>query len=256
MIVFATLPSPIREEDPMLLRWIVPISVALHVVVVMLLPVARRAPAPPPAVFELADPPPPPPPAPEPAPDPPREVAATPRATPVHSPSPSIRSAAPNAIATESIAEAVPAAPAAAVDFTATTMSNDGLALGSAGSATTAPAAATTSTARAPAAAPPRFVPAASLSRAPRAPGLDDALERNYPPAARRSGISGTAVLRVQILSDGRTGSVRRVSESFEGFGDACAKTARGARWEPPLDRDGRAVATEITYVCNFEVRS
>ncbi|MBX3264141.1 MAG: energy transducer TonB, partial [Labilithrix sp.] len=111
--------------------------------------------------------------------------------------------------------------------------------------------------ARAPAAPPPmRVVPPSSLSRRPRAPGLDLELERQYPAEARRSGISGTAVLRVRILPDGRVGEVRVQSESWAGFGPACERTVRAARWEPPIDRDGAPVATEITYTCRFEVRS
>jgi protein TonB len=104
--------------------------------------------------------------------------------------------------------------------------------------------------------AEPKIVPASSLSRRPGAPGLDAELERNYPIDARRAGISGTARLRVRILADGRVGKVENVFESHPGFGEACAKTVRAARWEPPLDSDGRAVATEIVYVCKFEVRS
>jgi hypothetical protein len=49
---------------------------------------------------------------------------------------------------------------------------------------------------------------------------------------------------------------VSRVSETYDGFGSACERTVRAGRWEAPLDREGRAVATEITYVCRFEVRS
>jgi periplasmic protein TonB len=104
--------------------------------------------------------------------------------------------------------------------------------------------------------AEPKIVPVGSLSRRPGAPGLDAELERNYPREARRAGISGTAKLRVRIHADGRVGRVEQVSESHPGFGDACARTVRAARWEPPLDRDGQAVATEIVYVCKFEVRS
>jgi protein TonB len=102
----------------------------------------------------------------------------------------------------------------------------------------------------------PRFVPLANLARAPRAPRLDAALEKNYPAAARQSGIAGSAVLRVQVLADGRIGAVRRVSETFAGFADACERTVKGGVWEPPLDRDGKPVATEITYTCRFDVKT
>ena len=101
----------------------------------------------------------------------------------------------------------------------------------------------------------PRFVDAKDLSRAPRPPNLDDALERNYPKAARNQGISGNAVLRAQVLPDGRIGVVRRTSESFSGFAEACERTLRSGRWSPPIDRAGLPVGTEITYTCRFDVR-
>lgn len=102
----------------------------------------------------------------------------------------------------------------------------------------------------------PVVVPAKALGRLPRAPVLDRELERNYPADARRAGIAGSATLRLQVLSDGRLGRVDHLSESHPGFGQACERTVRAARWDPPLDREGRAVATEIKYVCKFEVRS
>jgi hypothetical protein len=35
----------------------------------------------------------------------------------------------------------------------------------------------------------------------------------------------------------------------------ACERTVRSAVWEPPIDRAGVRVATEITYTCRFEIR-
>jgi hypothetical protein len=58
------------------------------------------------------------------------------------------------------------------------------------------------------------------------------------------------------LFPDGRIGKVERVSESYSGFGEACERTVRAGRWEPPLDREGHPVGTEIKYVCKFEVRS
>lgn len=101
----------------------------------------------------------------------------------------------------------------------------------------------------------PRFVAMRDLARTPRAPSLDDALERNFPPRARQQGLSGSAVLTAQVLPDGRIGIMKRVSESSSGFADACERTLRGSRWSPPYDRSGHAVATEITYTCRFDVR-
>jgi TonB family protein len=102
----------------------------------------------------------------------------------------------------------------------------------------------------------PRFVRVADLARAPRAPALDRALVKNYPAPARRSGISGKAVLRVRILPNGRVGAIRHVSESFAGFGAACERTVRSAAWEPPIDRAGTRVATEVTYTCRFQIEN
>ena len=101
----------------------------------------------------------------------------------------------------------------------------------------------------------PRFVAVGDLSRAPRPPNLDDALERNYPRAARNQGIAGNAVLRAQVLPDGRIGVVKRTSETFAGFAEACERTLRSAHWSPPIDRAGLPVGTEITYTCRFDVR-
>lgn len=243
-----------------LLRWILPASVALHVVVFAWMPSASRStasPPPPPLVLEVVDPPPPPP--------PPPKVAEEPAPEPVATAAPA-RTALPSKATPASAPRAAQEAPASApaseapMDFTSTVFSNDGpgLAVGGGGPRGAAPVPAATaarSVARA-APAPPRLVPPSSLARRPRAPGLDVELERQYPAEARRSGISGSAVLRVRILPDGRVGEVHIMSESWKGFGPACERTVRAARWEPPIDRDGTPVATEITYTCRFEVRS
>ena len=71
---------------------------------------------------------------------------------------------------------------------------------------------------------------------------------------ARARGVSGTASVRARIGADGRAHSLRVVSESFSGFGDACRRTLAGSRWSPPKDRAGNAVATEIAYTCRFVV--
>lgn len=253
-----------EEEQGGLLRWILPASIALHVVTFAWLPSTHHSPPklpPPPLVLEVADVPPP---APAPAPPTPEPTAEpTPEAAPPRAAS---RAPAAPANVARGAREAAPAsAPAseAPMDFTSTVFSNDGpgLAVGGGGaslsSTAPAPAAASLPLRRAPVApAPPRLVPPSSLARRPRAPGLDTELERQYPAEARRSGISGSAVLRVRILSDGRIGEVRIMSESWTGFGPACERTVRAARWEPPIDRDGAPVATEITYTCRFEVRS
>lgn len=241
-----------------LLHWILPASVLFHVVVFAWLPSARRATAAPlpPLVIEVADlpPPPPPPPAPlateEPA---PAKIAAPVTAAPLARRD---TSPAPTPTPTTTAASAPPSD--APLDFTSTVFSNDGAGIavndGPRGTGAASVAAKTSPPPAAP--AEPRFVAVASLARRPRAPGLDTELERQYPAEARRSGISGGAVLRVRVLPDGRIGAVRTVSESWAGFGRACERTVRAGHWEAPLDQGGAPVATEITYTCRFEVRS
>jgi periplasmic protein TonB len=102
----------------------------------------------------------------------------------------------------------------------------------------------------------PLLVSEASLSRKPVPPdGMDALLERNFPPRARAQGVSGSALLRVRIQADGSVSDMQTLRETGDhGFGAACMKTLRVRRWQPPLDRTGRPVATEIRYSCEFEV--
>ena len=239
------------EEERGLLRWILPASVSLHLLAFAWMPTARHPTSPPPldSLIQIAEvPAPPTPPPTQPIAEPTRVVATAPTAA-------APRTVAPAAPPTT----APPPAADAPMDFTSAVFSNDGpgLAIGTPGPRSSPGVAAGPTVATvAPAPAPPRIVPPASLARRPRAPGLDVELERQYPAEARRSAISGTAVLRVRILPDGRIGEVQIVSESWRGFGPACERTVRGARWEPPIDREGTPVSTEITYTCRFEVRS
>jgi periplasmic protein TonB len=232
-----------------MIRCVLFASVALHVAMFAVLPgappLATRAPETPSLVEVASDPPPP-----KEEPQAPAAAAPTAPAARVTAAPRSPSRAAVDTSATAATTEAVTGlrvdgdGPA---DFTASVISN--AAVGPASKIVVS----------APAAVPPpepKMVPVSSLSRRPGAPGLDAELERNYPIEARRAGISGTAKLRVRILPDGRVGKVEPVSESYVGFGEACARTVRAARWEPPLDADGRPVATEIVYVCKFEVRS
>jgi TonB family protein len=101
----------------------------------------------------------------------------------------------------------------------------------------------------------PPVVAVTDLSRLPEAPRLEEALERNYPAEARQGGQAGKAVVRARITSEGSVRDLMVVSESAAGFGRACRDTLTDSRWSPPLDREGRAVATVINYTCRFEVR-
>ncbi|MET0286925.1 MAG: energy transducer TonB [Polyangiales bacterium] len=93
-----------------------------------------------------------------------------------------------------------------------------------------------------------------SLSRAPRAPSLDDALAANYPKNAHDLGLAGEAVVRARILASGQVADTHVLVASAPEFGKACQRTLAGSRWSAPLDATGRPVATELSYKCVFEV--
>ncbi len=92
------------------------------------------------------------------------------------------------------------------------------------------------------------------LSARPSPPSLGAALERNYPPEARRRGLSGSAKVRARIDPDGIVRHVTLLEESAPSFGGACSRTLSGSRWAAPKDKAGRSVATEIRYTCRFVV--
>lgn len=98
----------------------------------------------------------------------------------------------------------------------------------------------------------PEPTPLAQLSRKPSPPPLADALERHYPVAARRLGRSGEALVRARIEANGLLSEAQLKSETAQGFGAACRQALLASRWTAPLDRDGRPVATYITYRCKF----
>jgi TonB family protein len=175
---------------------------------------------------------------------------------------------APSAEAPARAAAAPPAAETPA-DFSGTTLTNDGTGPGWAsatgnGAAMNGPVGRpgarvtgrhVEGAAQALRPAPSPVVAVSDLSRLPEAPRLEDALERNYPAGARQSGQTGKAVVRARITAEGGVRDLLVVSETAAGFGRACRDTLTGSRWTPPLDRDGRAVATVINYTCRFEVR-
>ncbi len=104
----------------------------------------------------------------------------------------------------------------------------------------------------------PRVVALGSLSRKPAPPaGLNALLERNYPRRAHLQGVEGKVVVRLRILPSGRVGDIRVLQESPTGFAfaSACREMLRQAPpFVPPLDRNGVAVAADVTFNCDFEV--
>jgi protein TonB len=102
--------------------------------------------------------------------------------------------------------------------------------------------------------APPRQVSFKDLRQKPRPPRLDDALERNYPPAARLQGSAGEARVLLTVSHQGKVTAVRVVSATNPDFAEACRRTLSGTTWSAPLDQEGRAVGTLIPYECRFRV--
>jgi protein TonB len=196
---------------------------------------------------------------PKPAPPPPVEAP----------PPPAPKAAARKVVARAPAPTAVPAPPPTApelepADFSGVTLTNDGPGPGWAsavgdGSAMRGPIGrpGAKGTGRAPEERPagPPVVALGSLSRPPAPPDLADVLERHYPEAARRQGLAGQAVLKARITPEGRARDLVLISQTMNGFGDACRATLRDSLWTAPLDREGRAVATFVTYTCRFEVR-
>jgi len=88
------------------------------------------------------------------------------------------------------------------------------------------------------------------LTRRP-SPARDIAVPR-YPAEARRDGIEGAVVLRVEITKEGRVRSVRIVSDPGGGLGAAARIAMLEEVWEPALDRRGDPVDTVITYSYRF----
>ena len=237
-------------------------SILAHVTVIAVMPSADGAvpPTTPPPMLVAIDavtPPPPPPPMPLPTALPPT-VAARPVA---RSPRPAVHRAPARPV----VATAEPHPPATEpADFSGVTLTNEGAGWSTpVGDGTpmtgpiTAPGPSSPTPSRGHGHEAPsgdRVVALGDLSRPPRAPNLDAQLAANYPRAAREAGITGSAVIRVRILVDGRVAPTRVVSESAAGFGIACQHTLAGSRWQPPLDAHQQAVATELAFTCTFAV--
>jgi TonB family protein len=99
------------------------------------------------------------------------------------------------------------------------------------------------------------LTPKEDLSRLPAPPDLTDRLLAMYPPRAKALGDAGRASLSLVVLADGRVASIDVRSATSADFAQACKDTVAGSRWAPPLDRNGKAVATRVGYTCRFDVR-
>ncbi len=102
-----------------------------------------------------------------------------------------------------------------------------------------------------------KIVAAADLSRKPgilSQQALDDALVRCYPKNAKQQGIEGVARTRIRILANGSNVVLSAVDETYPGFEAACRCAIKGQVFQPPLDRNGNPVATEMSFKCEFAV--
>lgn len=209
-----------------------------------------RLPKPPPLIVELAPAKPPAQPIAERQPEPPPQVNAAPEPRP-RAERPARSSA--QARATPSPEPPVAAAP---LDLRDVAFSNVGVGVVLGPVANAPPE--SSSRAAPPVSPPPRpsvaTVALANLSKKPIAPKLDDVLRRNYPPGHRQAGTAGHASVRVSLSERGRVTSVHITTESAPGFGEACKQTLQQSQWSAPIDRDGRAVRTELTYRCKFSI--
>ena len=95
------------------------------------------------------------------------------------------------------------------------------------------------------------------LSRRPIPPSLKKKLEKLYPKKAKQEGVEGEAVMRLQIGPKGLPTKMKMISEDPVGcqLWQACKQALQGAKWEPPLDKDGKPVSTRVTFRCGFEIR-
>lgn len=89
-------------------------------------------------------------------------------------------------------------------------------------------------------------------------PAILSKVEPPYPESARQGGIEGTVVLKVQILENGRPGSIAVVrSSGHDILDDSAVAAVTEWRFIPARDRDsGRAVACYTTIPVSFRLNS
>ena len=197
---------------------------------------------------------------PEPEPEQPKPEAPPPKPKPVtekrQPPQPQAEAAQDPPSGDEPDLQSAAETPQAAIPLAGVTLSNAGtMAIGGASGArpTIGEKARSGPTSVTPTTAPP-VAALSDLSRKPQAPALDQALREHYPPAHRRTGTPGKASVRVLLSAQGRVLQARITTESAPGFGAACRKTLLRSQWSAPIDAQGRAVRTELTYRCIFTI--
>lgn len=90
------------------------------------------------------------------------------------------------------------------------------------------------------------------------APGILSKVDPAYPPAARKAGLEGTVLLRIQILATGRPGDITVARSSGHGMLDEAA-IAAVAQWRfvPAKDRSsGRTVTCITSLPVSFRLKN
>lgn len=89
------------------------------------------------------------------------------------------------------------------------------------------------------------------------APGILDRVEPGYPERARRSGWEGTVILKIQIMENGRTGSIDIASSSgYEALDEAAVSAVEKWRFIPARDKSsGQPVGCYTTMPIIFKLR-
>jgi protein TonB len=96
-----------------------------------------------------------------------------------------------------------------------------------------------------------RPTPPSNMVRRPE-PEKGDISAPPYPAEAKRNGIEGAVLLRVEITKEGRVRSVLVVADPGGGLGAAARAAMLDERWKPALDRNGSPVDAVITYSYRF----
>jgi TonB family protein len=74
-----------------------------------------------------------------------------------------------------------------------------------------------------------------------------------YTEAARRNGVEGKVIVRVEFKADGTIGSVEPVKELPDGLTEMAIEAARLIKFEPEL-RDGQPVTRTLNIVYGFRL--
>lgn len=75
----------------------------------------------------------------------------------------------------------------------------------------------------------------------------------NYPPMALRMGIEADVILKIQVDTEGKVTKIEIAKSAGMGFDEEALKAVRQFRFEP-AQKDGKNVASELTYIYRFRL--